>query len=103
MNTTQNNLTIYTNANQLPKLTENQISILAKFRNPKKEFLVILNKELVSCPENLEIPEQYKTILDSALQSAAKKILKTWVSEFSYVPTEVSENLFRFRQSVSFS
>ncbi len=94
MNTTQNNLTIYTNANQLPKLTDNQISILAKFRNPKKEFLVILNKELVSCPENLEIPEQYKTILDSALQSAAKKILKTWVSEFSYVPTEVSENLF---------
>lgn len=84
-------LTIYSNVNQLPNLKENEITIVSRFRNPKKEFIVILNKEIFSC-EN--VPEEFKTIIENALQNSARKILKDFVSEFSYVPSEVSENLF---------
>ena len=85
-------LTIYSNVNQLPKLDETRTAIVSRFRNPKKEYCVILSKDLFSVPET--VPENYRTIIENALQNAAREILRNFVKEFSYVPGEVSENLF---------
>lgn len=85
-------LTIYSNVNQLPKLDENKTTIVSRFRNPKKEYIVILDRNLFSVPES--VPENYRSIIENALQNAARDILRNFVKEFSYVPNEVSENLF---------
>jgi hypothetical protein len=90
--TPENHAVIYSDIKQLPKLKEGETVISQGFKQPARKYLVILDSALFSVPES--VPANYASIIQNALQSAAKSILKAFVAEFSLVPSSVSKELF---------
>lgn len=90
--TPENHAIIYSDVKQLPKLKEGETVISQGFKQPARKYLVILDSGLFSVPDS--VPTNYASIIQNALQGAAKAILKAFVAEFSVVPSSVSKELF---------
>lgn len=83
----ENRVFIYSDIKQLPKLKENETIIQCSFKQPARKYLVILDSGLFAVPDS--VPANYASIIQNALQGAAKAILKSYIMEFALAPSSV--------------
>jgi len=72
--TTSNDLTIYTDPKQAPKLAAGQRMITARFRNPARSATVLIS-DLAWQTMNASVPAAYAGLLAAVLETACKSIL----------------------------